>query len=250
MGVHRSTYYRLKRRVDRWGLEALNVRKRRRPRMPNEIGPHLEQRIMAFALGHPGLGPGASPPSWAGTSGAASASQSTASGACSDVSGSTGGWGRPTVSKCFRPAPPSTTVKNSASTEPLAASSNAHGVAPTYGARRLPAGPERPCDRAERPRNASSLAAVSRSASDGDSDRPEGAVPFVACCSTGGRCRPARRSNPTSASSVLARPVSRSLWSGLQPAFASPSLRAAAGSWRGRFRGSPTARAWATRIFG
>jgi transposase InsO family protein len=57
MGVHRSTYYRLKRRVDRWGLEALKVRERRRPRMPNEIGPHLEQRIVAFALGHPALGP-------------------------------------------------------------------------------------------------------------------------------------------------------------------------------------------------
>jgi transposase InsO family protein len=39
------------------GLEALNVRERRRPRMPNEIGPHLEQRIMAFALAHPALGP-------------------------------------------------------------------------------------------------------------------------------------------------------------------------------------------------
>jgi transposase InsO family protein len=57
MGVHRSSYYRLKRRVDRWGLEALRVRERRRPRMPNEIGAHLEQRIVAFALGHPGLGP-------------------------------------------------------------------------------------------------------------------------------------------------------------------------------------------------
>jgi transposase InsO family protein len=57
MGVHRSTYYRLKRKVDRWGLEALQVRERRRPRMPNEIGPHLEQRIVAFALGNPGLGP-------------------------------------------------------------------------------------------------------------------------------------------------------------------------------------------------
>jgi transposase InsO family protein len=31
MGVHRSTYYRLKRKVDRWGLEALRVRERRRP---------------------------------------------------------------------------------------------------------------------------------------------------------------------------------------------------------------------------
>jgi transposase InsO family protein len=57
MGVDRSTYYRLKRRVDRWGLEALNVRERRRPRMPNQIGPHLKQRIIAFALGHPGYGP-------------------------------------------------------------------------------------------------------------------------------------------------------------------------------------------------
>jgi transposase InsO family protein len=57
MGVDRSTYYRLKKKVDRWGLEALNVRERRRPRMPNQIGPHLEQRIIAFALGHPGYGP-------------------------------------------------------------------------------------------------------------------------------------------------------------------------------------------------
>ena len=57
MGVDRSTYYRWKRRVDRWGLEALRVRERRRPRMPNEIGPHLEQRIVAFSLAHPGLGP-------------------------------------------------------------------------------------------------------------------------------------------------------------------------------------------------
>jgi transposase InsO family protein len=57
MGVHHSTYYRWKRRVDRWGLEALRVRERRRPRMPNQIGPHLEQRVIAFALGHPGFGP-------------------------------------------------------------------------------------------------------------------------------------------------------------------------------------------------
>jgi len=57
MGVDRSTYYRLKAKVDRWGLEALNVREWRRPRMPNQIGPHLEQRIIAFALGHPSYGP-------------------------------------------------------------------------------------------------------------------------------------------------------------------------------------------------
>lgn len=48
--------YRWKRRVDRWGLEALNVRERRRPRIPNQIGPHLERRIIAFWLGHPGYG--------------------------------------------------------------------------------------------------------------------------------------------------------------------------------------------------
>jgi transposase InsO family protein len=57
MGVHHSTYYRLKHQVERWGLEALNVRERRRPRMPNEIGPHLEQKVIAFCLAHPGLGP-------------------------------------------------------------------------------------------------------------------------------------------------------------------------------------------------
>jgi transposase InsO family protein len=57
MGVHHSTYYRLKKQVERWGLEALNVRERRRPRMPNQIGPHLEQRILAFALARPGFGP-------------------------------------------------------------------------------------------------------------------------------------------------------------------------------------------------
>src|SRR5712692_6946223 len=45
MGIERSTYYRWKHKVDRWGLEALRVRERRRPRMPNQIGPHLEQRV-------------------------------------------------------------------------------------------------------------------------------------------------------------------------------------------------------------
>jgi len=57
MGVHHSTYYRWKAKVERWGLEALRPRERRKPRMPNELGPHLEQRILAFALAHPGFGP-------------------------------------------------------------------------------------------------------------------------------------------------------------------------------------------------
>ena len=57
MGVSRQTYYRLKHQLERFGLEALRIRERRRPRQPNEIGPHLEQRIVAFSLAHPGFGP-------------------------------------------------------------------------------------------------------------------------------------------------------------------------------------------------
>src|SRR3954447_17100828 len=57
MGVHRSTYYRWKAQVDRQGLEMLMPRERRRPRMPNQLSVLVEQQIVAFALGHPGLGP-------------------------------------------------------------------------------------------------------------------------------------------------------------------------------------------------
>ena len=56
-GVHRSTYYRWKAMVERSGLEMLRPRERRRPQMPNQLSPVVEQRIVAFALGHPGLGP-------------------------------------------------------------------------------------------------------------------------------------------------------------------------------------------------
>ena len=56
MGVARSTYYVWKRRLERYGLDGLRVRERRRPRMPNRLGPHLEFRVLAFALGHPGFG--------------------------------------------------------------------------------------------------------------------------------------------------------------------------------------------------
>jgi transposase InsO family protein len=56
-GVHRSTYYAWKDQVDRQGLEMLRPRERRRPVMPNQLSPIVEQRIVAFALGHPGLGP-------------------------------------------------------------------------------------------------------------------------------------------------------------------------------------------------
>lgn len=57
MGIHHSTYYRWKKRVDREGLDALRVRERRRPRMPNELQVHIEQRVIAFSLAFPGLGP-------------------------------------------------------------------------------------------------------------------------------------------------------------------------------------------------
>jgi transposase InsO family protein len=56
-GVHRSTYYRWKVMVERSGLEMLRPRERRRPQMPNQLSPLVEQRIVAFALGNPGLGP-------------------------------------------------------------------------------------------------------------------------------------------------------------------------------------------------
>jgi transposase len=56
-GVHRSTYYAWKRQVDRHGLEMLRPRERRRPRMPNQLPTMIEQRIVSFAIAHPGLGP-------------------------------------------------------------------------------------------------------------------------------------------------------------------------------------------------
>lgn len=56
-GVHRSTYYAWKRQVDRHGLEMLRPRERRAPRMPNQLSKMVEERIVAFSLGHPGLGP-------------------------------------------------------------------------------------------------------------------------------------------------------------------------------------------------
>src|SRR5437867_7744511 len=56
-GVHRSTFYAWKAQVDRHGLEVLRPRERRRPKMPNQLSVLVEERIVAFALGHPGLGP-------------------------------------------------------------------------------------------------------------------------------------------------------------------------------------------------
>jgi transposase len=57
MGIHPSTYYRRKRQLDRYGPEILRPRERRVPRMANQTSVLVEQRVVAFALGHPGFGP-------------------------------------------------------------------------------------------------------------------------------------------------------------------------------------------------
>jgi transposase InsO family protein len=56
-GVHRSTYYRWKHLVDRHGLGVLRPRERRKPRMPNQLPAMVEERIVAYAIAHPGQGP-------------------------------------------------------------------------------------------------------------------------------------------------------------------------------------------------
>jgi len=57
MGVHRSTYYRWRHQVLRYGLDILHPRERRPPRMPNSTSPLIEQRVLAFSLAHPTVGP-------------------------------------------------------------------------------------------------------------------------------------------------------------------------------------------------
>jgi transposase len=56
-GVHRSTYYGWKRRIERHGLEVLRPRERRRPQMPNQLSAVVEERIVSFAIAHAGWGP-------------------------------------------------------------------------------------------------------------------------------------------------------------------------------------------------
>lgn len=56
-GIHRSTYYCWREQVERGGLEMLRPRERRRPQMPNQLPAMVEERIVAFSLAHPGLGP-------------------------------------------------------------------------------------------------------------------------------------------------------------------------------------------------
>jgi winged helix-turn helix protein len=57
MGIHPSTSYRWKRQLDRHGPKILRPQERRTPRMANQTSVLVEQRVVAFALGHPGFGP-------------------------------------------------------------------------------------------------------------------------------------------------------------------------------------------------
>jgi len=57
LGIHHSTFYRWRKIAHRHGLELLRPRERRRPQMPNQLSPMLEQRVLAFCLAHPGYGP-------------------------------------------------------------------------------------------------------------------------------------------------------------------------------------------------
>jgi hypothetical protein len=52
-----ASYCRWKRQLDRDGPEILRPRERRVPPMANQTGVLVEQRVVAFALGHPGFGP-------------------------------------------------------------------------------------------------------------------------------------------------------------------------------------------------
>ncbi len=57
LGSHHSTFYRCKQEAERDGLELLRPHERRHPRMPNATSPLIEQRVVAFTLGHPGFWP-------------------------------------------------------------------------------------------------------------------------------------------------------------------------------------------------
>ena len=58
MGIHRSTFYRWRRQLLRFGPDILRPRERRTPRMANVTSPIVEQKVLAFALANPGFGPG------------------------------------------------------------------------------------------------------------------------------------------------------------------------------------------------
>ena len=57
-GVSRKSYYRWCDRASRYGLSALMPKDRRRPQMPNRMGAHEEEAILAEAVSRPTLGAG------------------------------------------------------------------------------------------------------------------------------------------------------------------------------------------------
>lgn len=57
LGIHHSTFYRWRAQVQRFGLDILHPRERRRPRMPNATSPFVEQRVLGYALAYPTQGP-------------------------------------------------------------------------------------------------------------------------------------------------------------------------------------------------
>jgi hypothetical protein len=84
--------YRWKQQLDRHGPEILRPRERRVPRMADATSPLIEQRVVAFALGHPGFGPARIAAELAHPAGAPSGCRPMASGGC---------W----VAMAFRPGP-------------------------------------------------------------------------------------------------------------------------------------------------
>jgi Helix-turn-helix domain len=88
-GVHRSTFYRWKRMIERHGLEILRPRERRRPRMPNQLSPSSRRGSSPSRSATPVSDRRGSPPSFVASAGAACSSRTTASGAACAGTGST-----------------------------------------------------------------------------------------------------------------------------------------------------------------
>ena len=95
-GIHRSTFYRWKAQVERFGPEILRPRERRRPRMPNAIPLSSSSASSPSPSGIPATARRASPPSCARPKWGGLPSRPTASGACCAVTAS-----RP--ARCARP---------------------------------------------------------------------------------------------------------------------------------------------------
>ena len=70
-GYRRPSCYRLRHQVLRQGLEMLRPRECRRPQMPNQVPPWLEERVVLSRSATPAWAPGGSPPSCTSRCGAA-----------------------------------------------------------------------------------------------------------------------------------------------------------------------------------